>query len=333
MTTLNSNLIVKSSDFFLVSNLNLHIYINEETIQLLESIGLRIERLNKAVNKRGIPILSQLFTLHFKNEHFPIAILLPGKNSAKIDLKHLRELDPRFNDLVLKDEENFIVTWKMLLTSNGMGTISFHFQTKEPLPYEIHRKLDQIYLNYPIIPTAGLNHLFRHGYCPETTEQTEKELTIEDECNPVDIVVYRESPEQIPEYVSLEQIVDQIDIELNFRIKRFLFQNWNQVQREKYMVVPSPHWQRFRSLDIETITPIINIMVDKQGLTQREWRETYKREIANYIMHPEIFELGELSEQFVDKIIDESKLVIKRESFRLLRLSWSLTGSIREHED
>jgi hypothetical protein len=283
MIKLDDNTIIESSSFYFTGNINLRLPIDKSLIKALNERDVTILDY-KGKDEKG-RYLSELFTTHFKINHNPLNFSI-GNQTTEVDLEELRRIDEnlgynRFSDLNLK--EKLLISWRTFITSNGMGTIILEFHTKKPISQHIHRKLSLIYLNFPILKTEGLDYLF-------VTQTPEDKKIVK------------------KPYISIENLCERYEIELIAKIRELVERN-PVFQREHYHVLPNQGWNRFKSLDYETIIPIIILNVKKpKASSQLDWFNQHKKLIAYYIAKPELFEMGVLSEMYIDSITKKEKI-------------------------
>lgn len=287
MITITDETIIESSSFYFAGNINLRVPIDEKLVKALEKLDVKIKTYDQ-VNNKEIH-LSELFTKHFKDIHKPLNFSL-GTQTAEVDLEELKKIDHRleynrFDDLILA--EKLMISWRTFITSNGMGTIILEFHTQKPLPQSIHRKLSLLYLNFPILKTEGLDYLF---VTPEKDEN--------------DNIIKMEQKD----YISIEDLCERYEIELLAKIRNLVATN-KIFQGDAYHVLPDQGWKRFKSLSYETIIPIIVLNIKKSSkVTQLQWLEDHKEMISYYIAKPELFEMGKLSEMYIESMTKKEKI-------------------------
>ncbi len=282
MIKLEDNTIIESSSLYFIGNINLRVLIDDNLLKALEKLNITITNYG-GKDEKG-KYLSEIFTTHFKKSHKPLNFSF-GTQTTEVDLEELKRIDKnqghsRFSDLNLT--EKLMISWRTFITSEGMGTIILEFHTKKPLPQNIHRKLSLLYLNFPILKTEGLDYLF-------VTQTKDAKM--------------KHKP-----YISIENLCERYEIELIAKIRELVKDN-PLFQKDHYHILPFQGFKRFKSLDYETIIPIIIINVKKtDASSQLDWLSQHKKLVAYYIAKPELYEMGELSEIYIDSLTKKEKI-------------------------
>ncbi len=136
---LRDEVIVESSRFYFVANINLHVNLGEEMTAKLQECGVII-RDYTGDDIEGPP-LPEFFCMHYKKHHKPRDFRL-GPQDTMIDVEKLKELDHLWNLNQFQDLgrlQPLILSWKSIINSNGLGLIILTFKTQEPLPVTAHR--------------------------------------------------------------------------------------------------------------------------------------------------------------------------------------------------
>lgn len=281
MIEINDDSCIEKSTFYFTSFVYFPVRFDAAMLKRLERKGLTIKNYSEGENKK---YFSEFFTTHFKELHHPINILI-GKQEATLSISKLKEIDKssglkRFQDLDFPD--GIEVKWHSFITANGLGMIIAGFKTNKSIEQSIHRKLSLIYLNYPIIDISEVDYLKGKKEEGEDTN----------------------SP-----YITIEELISQFKSELVRKIKE-VTDEMPMDKFEDYKILPASSWETYEnSIKYESIIPIINLVVDKDiELSQHEWIDQHKELIAYYIAKPELFEIGRLSEPYIEDLLKEERI-------------------------